>query len=109
MTPASFSRAISAACRRAVGTRPLYRPSRFALAIPSRWRSSIKLRSPNGKQEMVFLRHRHAGGIDIAAQSLSHVAPEPRLLGIREHLKYGGQSRGLHEADAVSSDVLSTY
>ncbi len=45
MTPSALSLLISAACRRAVGTRPLYRPSRLALAIPSRWRSSMASRS----------------------------------------------------------------
>ena len=52
--PASFSRMISAACRRAVGTRPLYRPSRLALAIPSRWRSDA------GLFEIVRLLDRHS-------------------------------------------------
>lgn len=36
VTPASLSRVISSVLRRAVGARPLYFPSRWALAIPSR-------------------------------------------------------------------------
>jgi len=45
LMPASLSRIISAARRRAVGTRPLYLPSRCSLAMPSRCRSNIDLRS----------------------------------------------------------------
>ena len=44
-TPRALSAWISAAFARAVGARPLYFPSVFALTIPSRCRSNIILRS----------------------------------------------------------------
>src|SRR5215471_19049597 len=43
--PSRNSRTASSAFARAVGLRPLYFPSAFALAMPSRWRSSMISRS----------------------------------------------------------------
>jgi hypothetical protein len=60
--PSALSRITSAALRRAVGARPLYLPSAFALAIPSRCRSEAE-RESLGQGRVRLLGRRVAFGL----------------------------------------------
>ena len=54
LSPVARSSFTSVARRRAVGARPLYRPSTLALAIPSCWRSNIISRSNSATPPRMF-------------------------------------------------------